>query len=109
MEDHRDEERREEARASIALDVFCSAGREEGTAKLFDVSPLGARLDSATIRPAVGAPVKIVLQTAGDEESQVLNAIVVRHTPSGFAVEFRVFNPLVLQIVEKYGSGSGNT
>lgn len=103
MDEPKDGERRTEARKTAALEVVCSAGRADGSAKLFDVSPIGARLESSEIKPAVGDPVTILFQSASDAESEVLSAIVVRHTPTGFAVEFRTVSPAVLRIVEQYG------
>ena len=103
MDEPKDEERRTEKRKTAAFEVFCSAGREEGAAKLFDVSLMGARLESADIKPAVGDPVTILFQSAPDADSEVVSAIVARLTESGFAVEFRVVSPAVLRIVERYG------
>ena len=82
-------ERRASQRTTIGLDVLCTAGREEGPAILRDLSPSGALLEPASVRPAVGDSVTIWLRAELDEEPDSLLTDVIRLSPDGFAVEFR--------------------
>ncbi len=104
MGDGKKAETRAELRTKLGLDVLCSAGREDGPAILKDISTLGALLEPASIRPAVGASVTIWLQAEPDEEPYALVTEVVRHTPGGFAVEFRVPYSVVYRFIAKYGN-----
>ena len=104
MGDGQKTERRTHSRTKIGLDVLCSAGRNEGPAILKELSASGALLEPATIRPAVGDPVTIWLQVEPDEEPHALHTGVVRHTPGGFAVEFRVPYSVVYRFIAKYGN-----
>ncbi len=103
MGDAQTADRRAQPRTKIGLDVLCSAGREEGTAILKDLSVSGALLESPTIRPGVGDAVTIWLQAEPDEEPDPLRTTVVRQTPSGFAVESSVPFSVVHHILAKYG------
>ena len=95
-------ERRAHQRTSIGLDVLCTAGREEGPAILRDLSPFGALLEPASVRPAIGEPVTIWLRAELDDEPDSLLSDVVRLSPDGFAVEFRAPYSVVHHILAKY-------
>ena len=95
-------ERRTHPRTKIGLEVLCSAGREEGTAILKDLSVSGALLETASIRLAVGDSVTIWFQADPKDEPCSFHTSVVRHTPDGFAVEFVAPYSVVHDIIAKY-------
>ena len=104
MGDGQKAERRAQARTKIGLDVLCSAGREEGPVILKELSTWGALLEPATIRPAVGDSVTIWLQAEPDEKPHALHSDVVRHTPEGFAVKFRLPYSVIYRFIRKHGN-----
>ena len=87
---------------NVALTVVCSAGRQEGPAIFKDVSPQGALVESAVVRPAIGDSVTILFQASPDDPPDVLRTNVVRHTPDGFAVQFRVPYSVVCEVITNY-------
>jgi hypothetical protein len=106
MGDGQKTRRRAQPRTKIGLDVLCSSGEEEGEAILIlkNLSTSGALLEPATIRPAIGDSVTIWLQAERDEQPHSVHCSVARHTPSGFAVEFRVPYSVIHHILGKYGN-----
>ncbi len=104
MGDGKKAKTRAELRTKLGLDVLCSSGRVDGPAILKELSASGALLEPSTLRPAVGDSVTIWLQAEPDEEPLSLSTEVVRHTPGGFAVEFRVPYSVVYRFIAKYGN-----
>lgn len=96
---------RREPRSKGGVEVLCSSGRDEGTATLVNLSPLGALLDPATLRPAMGSSVSIRFPSSAEGESQVLTGVVVRQTPKGFAVQFPSYLPTVSRLIAEYEVG----
>ena len=102
MPNDQTEEHRRAPRISIGVDLLCSSGRDEGRAVLVNLSPSGALLEAATLRPEVGSSVSILFPTTSIEELRILATVVVRHAPNGFAVKFRVFLPLITRLMAEY-------
>ncbi len=103
MGDGQNAERRSQPRTEMGLDVMCFAGRKEGTALLENLSTVGVLLESATIRPTVVASVTNPIQGEVEEEIDALSTGVVRLTPDGFAVKFRVVDSVIHHIIAKSG------
>ena len=103
MPNDQTEEHRSGQRTSIGITVLCSSGREEGTAILVNFSLMGALLDPATLRPAVGDSVSLRVPATTNEDFHVLPTVVVRHTLKGFAVQFLGYSPAVAGVVSDYG------
>ncbi len=77
-------ERRGMRRQEVDLLVLCRSGTRQGSARLVNISLIGAELESPEIRPAEGTLVKIRLVSPAIE----LKGTVVRHTNEGFAIQF---------------------
>ncbi len=80
-------------RILIRLEVYCSFERVEGTASLANISYTGALVEDTTVRPEIGARVKLYvhLKPPGAFEAETpfeLTGVAVRHSSNGFAVEF---------------------
>ena len=103
MANDKTEDRRPGHRTSIGITVLCSSGREEGTAILVNLSPMGALLDAATLRPAVGDPVTLRFPATTNEDFHIVATVVVRHTLKGFAVQFSGYSPAVAGLISDYG------
>ena len=71
MATDQDEDRRPGHRTSIGITVLFSSGRDEGTAILVNLSPMGALLDPATLRPAVGDSLSLRVPATTDEDFHV--------------------------------------
>ena len=67
------------------FDAFCSAGREEGSGILADISRSGARLEETSLQPEVGSKVRLYLFVRPVNPVELVGE-VVRHTDSGFAI-----------------------
>lgn len=96
-------ENRQEQRTDIGIEVLCSAGREEGTGTLANLSPSGALLEATTLRLTVGDSVTILFPSTSNEDSQVLPTEVIRLTASGFGVKFKVYVPAINRLILEYG------
>ena len=103
MAGYQRKEQRRAPRTNIGMDLLCSSGRDEGTAMLVNLSSSGALLDPAALRPAVGNSVTIRFPTISKEEFPALPTVVVRHTPDGFAVKFRIYLPIISRLIDEYG------
>ncbi len=82
-----------DARILIRFQVYCSFERVEGTASLANISYTGALVEDTTVRPEIGARVKLYVHLkppcAFEAETPFeLTGVVARHTSNGFAVEF---------------------
>lgn len=65
-----------------------SSERREGTAELFDISYTGARLEKASLLPRLKSRVRIHVFLPGEETPLELVGHVIRHTETGFAVQY---------------------
>jgi hypothetical protein len=81
------------------FDALISSGREEGAGTLAEVSYSGARVESASTQPPIGARITLyvfVLPVSPFE----LTGQVARHTDSGFAVSYDLFDPEIRRLVD---------
>ncbi len=81
-------DRRVAPRKQVHFLVLCRSGIRQGSAQLVDVSLTGARLESTSICPAQGMLVKIQLDSPELNAPIELKGTVVRHTVTGFAIQF---------------------
>lgn len=92
-------EQRRSQRFRTHFDALISSGREEGAGTLAEVSYSGARVESASTQPPVGAYITLyvfVLPVSPFE----LTGQVARHTDSGFAVSYDLFDPEIRRLVD---------
>ncbi len=94
-------EKREHSRTRVNIGVLCSSGIERGSGVLADISLSGALIDETSLRPRLGAPVKIRFDLAGSDSPIELVGAVVRHTPSGFALQFATSEQIVGQLLDR--------
>jgi hypothetical protein len=92
-------ERRTAPRKNVSFAVLCSSGAEHGAGRVINVSLSGALLGSTSIRPQLGAAVKILFATPGVGRSTNLNGTVARHTETGFAIQFLAANDALRELV----------
>ena len=90
---------RRSPRFRTRFDALISAGRQEGAGVLADISYAGARLDAASVQPALGTRVTlyIFLHPVAPFE---LSGQVTRHTETGFAVTYELFDPEIRRLVD---------
>jgi hypothetical protein len=91
--------KRKDPRFKTRFDALYSAGRDEGSAALVDLSYTGARLESASLQPEVGTKVRlyVFVQPVAPFE---LFGHVVRQTEEGFAVHLDVFDEDLRRLVD---------
>ena len=92
-------EQRGHPRYRTRFDTLCSSGREEGAGTLADLSYTGARLEDASLRPALGTKVRLFVFVQPVQPFE-LSGHVVRHTENGFAIAFTSLDPEVEHLVD---------
>ena len=92
-------DRRRARRKKSNLAVFCESALEHGVAHMVNVSLLGALLEPASIRPAQDDVVKVLLSSTPVSRPIQVSGTVVRHTETGFAIEFLTTDGVVRQLV----------
>ena len=90
-------------RISPSLETFFSSAREEGRAVLANISSSGALLERTRLRPRVGTQVRVTMFLLNQAEPLNLVGRVVRHTESGFAVQFAPPYPDIYEVAEDSG------
>jgi hypothetical protein len=92
-------DKRAHPRFQTRFDALCSSGSEEGAGTLSDLSYQGARVEDASIRPAIGTKIRlyVFIQPVSPFE---LHGYVVRHTDEGFAIEFANIEPEIARLVD---------
>jgi len=92
-------DRRRSPRFRSRFDALLSTGRHEGAGTLAELSYSGARLDDASIRPEPGTRVTlyVFVQPVAPFE---LQGVVVRHTETGFAVDYDLFDAEIRRLVD---------
>jgi hypothetical protein len=90
--------RRRDPRFKTRFDALYSTGAEEGAGVLTEISSGGARLEHASLRPALGTRIRIYVfvQPIAPFEIQ---GLVARLTDTGFAVNCDVADPAVRRLV----------
>ncbi len=99
-------EKRREPRFSTALNAHYSTGPEEGIGVLANISNSGALVEGSSVRPTVGSKVRIYVFTEpvdpiAPASPYELVGRVIRHSHSGFAIEYEESDPEVCRLVEQ--------
>jgi hypothetical protein len=99
-------DKRRGARVCTALNAHYSSGPEDGIGVLANISYSGALIEGSSVQPTVGTKVRIYVFTEpvdpiAPASPYELVGRVVRHSPSGFAIEYEDTDPEVLQLVDK--------
>jgi hypothetical protein len=99
-------EKRRDVRFLTELNAHYSAGPEDGIGVLSNISYSGALIEDSSVRPTVGAKVRIyVFVEPSDPISPAspyeLIGRVVRHSNSGFAIEYEDPEPEVRELVDQ--------
>ena len=90
---------REHPRFRARFDTLCSAGRSEGVGVLTDLSYSGARLEETSLKPPVGSNVRLFVFVQPVSPFELVGR-VVRHSDTGFAIEYTVENEDVRRLVD---------
>ena len=98
MEDPNDHSKRA-IRIETRFETLYSAGREEGSGMLVNLSYSGALLESTSLSPKVGSDVRIHVFYQREAPVEAIGR-VVRHAGSGFAIEFAEPDPMVRKLVD---------
>ena len=98
-------EKRRDTRFSVALNAHYSAGPEEGIGVLSNISYSGALIEDSSVQPTVGAKVRIYVfvepaDPIAPASPYELVGRVVRHSSSGFAIEYEDPDPEVRELVD---------
>jgi hypothetical protein len=99
-------EKRRGARFHTALNAHYSSGPEDGIGVLSNISYSGALIEGSSVQPTMGSRVRIYVFTEpvdpiAPASPYELVGRVVRHSPSGFAIEYEDADPEVHQLVDK--------
>ena len=92
-------ERRRSPRFRTRFDALYGAGRQEGAGVLADISYAGARIDDCSHPPAVGTKVAIYVFVQPVAPFR-LEGWVARHTETGFAVTYELFDDEIRRLVD---------
>lgn len=92
-------EKRKDTRFKTRFDVLYSGGPTEGAGVLVDISYSGARLESASWSPEVGADVRLYVFVQPVAPFELLGH-VVRCTEGGFAIRYDVDDPEIRRLVD---------
>jgi len=98
--------RRRDNRTPMPLEVHYSFGRAEGVGVLADISYSGALIGDTAMRPKIGTPIVLYVYLKPPSAFEAatpfeLSGHVVRHSPTGFAVEYDdIVDPEVRQMVD---------
>jgi len=92
-------DQRRSPRFITRFDSLVSAEQEEGAGVLGGISYAGARLEATSMRPPLGSKVTlyIFVQPVSPFE---LTGNVIRHTETGFAVTYELFDSETRQLVD---------
>ena len=93
-------ERRRHHRIPTKFELLYSSGRREGAGVLANISYSGARIEETQLQPPIGDQLRfyVFLQPVAPLE---LVGVVVRHTETGFAIEYdKVEDPEVRRLVD---------
>ncbi|MBW2542668.1 MAG: PilZ domain-containing protein [Deltaproteobacteria bacterium] len=99
-------EKRRDPRFAVALNAHYSAGPEEGIGVLSNISYSGALIEDSSVRPTVGSRVRIYVfveprDPIAPASPYELIGRVVRHSSSGFAIEYEDPDPEVRELVDE--------
>ena len=99
-------DKRRADRVSTALNAHYSSGPEDGIGVLANISYSGALIEGSSVQPAVGSKVRVYVFTEpvdpiAPASPYELVGRVVRHSSSGFAIEYEDADPEVCQLVDQ--------
>jgi hypothetical protein len=92
-------DKRRSVRFRARFDAVYSAGREDGTGVLTEISYAGARLEQTSQRPPIGSQVVLHVFIAPVAPFE-LKGHVARLTETGFAVQYELFDPEIRRLVD---------
>ena len=95
--------RRREGRVTTRFESLISTGRTEGTGVLADISRAGALVEESTLKPEIGKPIRLYVFVQPVAPFEVVGT-VVRHTESGFAIEYGDLSDEVRRLVYDAGA-----
>jgi hypothetical protein len=90
-------DKRRGARIRTRFETAYSAGREEGTGILAEISCSGALLTQASLQPRLGSKVRVHVLLS--EPFEVAGK-VVRHVEGGFAIEYADVSPELRRLID---------
>ncbi len=94
--------KRSHPRAEVDIVVLCASGTDRGSGILASLSLSGALLETTSIPPPpLGTAVEIRIRRPNDDEPVVLAGIAVRHSTSGFAIQFSTSPAVVRQLLKR--------
>lgn len=93
------QKRRRDGRIPTQFESLYSAGRSEGTGRLADISYSGALIEGASLKPEIGKPLRIYVFVQPVAPFELVGT-VVRHTESGFAMEYETPSEEVQRFVD---------
>ena len=98
--------KRRGVRVPTALNAHYSSDPEDGIGVLANISYSGALVEDSSVRPTMGSRVRIYVFTEpvdpiAPASPYELVGRVVRHSRSGFAIEYEDADPEVRQLVDE--------
>jgi len=99
-------EKRRGVRVPTALNAHYSSGPEDGIGVLANISYSGALIEDSSVQPTVGSRVRIYVFTEPADpiapaSPYELVGRVIRHSRSGFAIEYEHSDSEVRQLVDE--------
>ena len=91
--------RRREGRVTTRFESLISTGPTEGTGVLADISSVGALVEESTLKPEIGKPIRLYVFVQPVAPFEVVGT-VVRHTESGFAIEYGDLSDEIRRLVD---------
>lgn len=92
-------DRRSSGRIQTRFELLYSAGRNEGTGTLADISYSGAMIEGATLKPELGKQLRLYVFVQPVAPFEVVGT-VVRHTDTGFAISYPTLSEEVRRLVD---------
>ncbi len=92
-------DQRRSPRFRTRFDALISSGREEGAGALAEISYSGARVESTSTQPPLGTRVTLYVFVVPVSPFE-LSGRVARHTETGFAVTYDLFDPDIRRLVD---------
>ncbi len=91
--------RRHSRRIKTRFLTLHSSGWDEGEGCITDISDSGALVEEVTSQPSIGNRVRLIV-CLPDQAAFELIGQVVRHTESGFGVEFEKPYPILRHLID---------
>ena len=92
-------EKRKDLRFRTRFDALYTSGPAEGAGVLTDLSYSGALLESVSFWPEVGTQVRFYIFVQPIQPFELIGH-VVRHTATGFAIQYDLADPAVRNLVD---------